>query len=90
MTDRTKLFSAINQSPLFRLLRIAVMVFQLVEFVRQPDQFWLPLPAGSVKRLDRLLSGPVPLRPVMKRGATGKNHGDSHAHYCAPCAGSKR
>jgi len=90
MSDNTNLFSAINRSPLMRILRIAVVVFQLVEFVREPDLFWLPLPAGSVKRLEKLLSGPMPVRPAVKSGPRRENHARSHAGYCDACAVSKR
>ena len=90
MSNKTNLFSAINRSPLMRILRIAVVVFQLVEFVREPDLFWLPLPAGSVKRLEALLSGPMPVRSAMKSGPRLENHARSHARYCDGCAVSNR
>ncbi len=86
MFNQANLFSAINRSPLFRILRIAIVVLQLVEFVREPDLFWLPLPAGSVKQLERALSGPQPLRAVRKRGVPAGNHAHSHARYCDVCA----
>jgi len=86
MSDNTNIFSTMNRSPLFRIMRIAIVLLQLVEFVRNPDLFWLPLPAGSVKQLERALSGPIPLRAMKKPGLPRENHAHSHARYCEACA----